>query len=305
MAIKTLDLPLIRMVLNETNKTEINLPKNSSLVNYSVLKQFYSKQPFRSFSIKHVISGIEYYKVNSKNYTVGQNEFLIVNKHSEGSVIVDSKEEVKGLCIDVSPELISLAVSSVLKPDECIHESELNTYLNSPDFLECKYNSASNSTGEFLNKAVKLFESNPNYSFTFDKAFYFDLAEKIVQDNLSNFKQFRKIKAVKSETKKELLRKLLLAQNLIKFNYLEISDISEVSSFCGISEYHFYRLFKQVFQISPYQLLLKNKLLYSRELILKKTFSITQISSMAGFSDVSSFSKAFKKEFKYSPSSFK
>jgi AraC family transcriptional regulator len=267
-------LPLFNMLLNETTKTQINLPKNSSLVNYSVLKQFFCDQPFRSFSIKHVISGKEYYKVNSKNYCVQQNEFLIVNKHSEGSVVVDSKVDVKGLCIDVSPELISLAVSSVINPQDKVHQSELNTYLNSPDFLECKYDAYSNSTGRFLNDAA----------------------------NLQNFKKFQRIKAVKSTTKKELLRKLLLAQNLINSNFLNINDINEVALYCGISEYHFYRLFKHVFQISPYQLLLKNKLNYGRQLLGLKTHSISQVADMAGFANVASFSKAFKKEFRLNPS---
>lgn len=295
-------LPLFNMLLNETTKTQINLPKNSSLVNYSVLKQFFCDQPFRSFSIKHVISGKEYYKVNSKNYCVQQNEFLIVNKHSEGSVVVDSKVDVKGLCIDVSPELISLAVSSVINPQDKVHQSELNTYLNSPDFLECKYDAYSNSTGRFLNDAAKIFEANPNHNFSFEKEFYFSLAEKIVNDNLQNFKKFQRIKAVKSTTKKELLRKLLLAQNLINSNFLNINDINEVALYCGISEYHFYRLFKHVFQISPYQLLLKNKLNYGRQLLGLKTHSISQVADMAGFANVASFSKAFKKEFRLNPS---
>ncbi len=302
MIVCPVSLPLFNMLLNETTKTQINLPKNSSLVNYSVLKQFYCNQPFRSFSIKHVISGKEYYKVNSKNYCVEQNEFLIVNKHSEGSVVVDSKVEVKGLCIDVSPELISLAVSSVINPQDKLHEAELNTYLNSPDFLDCKYDANSNSTGRFLNDTARIFEANPNHYFSFEKEFYFNLAEKIVNDNLQNFKKFLRIKAVKSETKKELLRKLLLAQNLINSNFLDIKEINEVAFFCGISEYHFYRLFKHVFQISPYQLLLKNKLNYGRQLLSQKNYSISQVASMSGFADVSSFSKAFKKEFQLSPS---
>ena len=66
-----------------TSKT-MALPKNSNLINYSVLKEFYSTAPFRSFSIKYVVEGSELYSVNGNNYHIKDKQYLLASSFSEG-----------------------------------------------------------------------------------------------------------------------------------------------------------------------------------------------------------------------------
>lgn len=278
------------------------MPTGVNLVNYPVLNQFFSKRPFRSFSIKHVISGTEYYVVNGKNYKLNSSEYLITNQHASGEVIVDCDNSVKGLCIDLSPEIVGIATSSILNPSETLHYAELDKYLNSSDFLENKYNSNYTLLGGYLNRISKELESNSHCNFSFQNEFYFQLAEKLVEDNFSNFKRFKAIKAVKSGTKKELLRKLLQANSIILNSFLEVNSISQISDEVGISEFHFFRLYKTVFSISPYQLLKKKKLQFAKEILQKGNVSISETAEIANFSDLAVFSKSFKKEFGLPPS---
>lgn len=44
-------------VFTENTVSKMSLPKNSNLINYSVLNEFYSPAPFRSFSIEYVVDG--------------------------------------------------------------------------------------------------------------------------------------------------------------------------------------------------------------------------------------------------------
>src|SRR5215207_10599448 len=98
-------------VFTENTVTKMALPQNSSLVNYSMLNEFYSPAPFRSFSVKYVVEGEELYSVNGKKYTVSDKQYLLANKLSEGYVVVDSKKKVKGICIDVAPNILSEVVA--------------------------------------------------------------------------------------------------------------------------------------------------------------------------------------------------
>ena len=68
------------------------------------------------------------------------------------------------------------------------------------------------------------------------------------------------------------------------------------------TEYHFYRLFKSVFGISPHQKLVQNRLHFACNLLRSRKATVTEAALSGGFPDVYSFSKSFKKHFGFSPS---
>jgi AraC-like DNA-binding protein len=72
----------------------------------------------------------------------------------------------------------------------------------------------------------------------------------------------------------------------------------------GISKYHFIRVFKSVFGISPYQYQKRKRLeLAKLDLLIGNEIFFTAI--RYGFPDVPSFSKAFKQQFGQTPGSIK
>jgi AraC family transcriptional regulator len=72
----------------------------------------------------------------------------------------------------------------------------------------------------------------------------------------------------------------------------------------GISKYHFIRVFKCAFGISPYQYQ-KRKRLELAKLDLLRGNEIFFTAIRYGFPDVPSFSKAFKQQFGQTPGSIK
>ncbi len=284
-----------------TSKT-ISLPKNSNLINYSVLKEFYSRTPFRSFSIKYVVEGSELYSVNGTKYKIENKQYLLANKFSEGFVEVDSKKSVTGICIDVAPDILSEVVASYLKPDTLGSDLNLDSFFNTPSFLENKYKAHQTHLGNYLLSIESVLKENPTQELSFDKEFYYTLSEKIVADHIPVFKQFQSIKAIKSETKKDLLRKIFKARDYIDIYFTHDFTIEKVAKEIGMSEYHFFRLFKLVYKLSPHQYIIKKRLNYAKDLLVKDRPSLSTIAISSGFSDIYSFSKAFKKQFGYSPS---
>lgn len=69
-----------------------------------------------------------------------------------------------------------------------------------------------------------------------------------------------------------------------------------------MSEFHFFRSFKQAFSISPYQYVLKKKLEPARSLLLERKLPINKIAACCNFADLPAFSKAFKRQYGQSPS---
>ena len=106
----------------------------------------------------------------------------------------------------------------------------------------------------------------------------------------------------KKETRKEIFRRLKTAKQYIDEEFLCIDEISQVAKICNMSEFHFFRSFRQAFSITPYQYILHKRLQLAKELLLGDQLSVTQIAGHCNFPDVFTFSKAFKRKFKIAPS---
>src|SRR6476646_2645882 len=87
-------------------------------------------------------------------------------------------------------------------------------------------------------------------------------------------------------------------------NFLTVNDISEVAQASNLSEFHFFRSFKQAFGITTYQYILNKILDLARTMLRDGDASITTIASTCNFPDLFTFSKAFKRHFGISPSQF-
>lgn len=288
-------------LLNEVSKTANPLPRNSNLLNYSVLQSYYNTSPYRSFSIKYVVEGTELYSVHGKKYFVKNEQYLLANAYSEGYVKVDSEKPVTGICIDISPSIISEAVGSFIRPGTAMADPALDQLLNTPSFIENSFNAASTGVGKILQQLSQTLKNNPQSALAFDSDFYFLLSEKLIHDQLPLLVQMNNIKSVSLATKKHLFKKVLLAKQLIEENYAHNTSIEQLADYCGMSQFHFYRVFKAAFSISPHQYLLQVRLLKAKAL-KPKIDTVSQLAVICGFSDIHVFSKAYKKYFGKSPS---
>jgi AraC family transcriptional regulator len=289
-------------VLTEENQHGLKLTKNGSCINYSVLKEFYCPAPFRSFSIKYVVSGDELYSVNGNKYLIKPKEFLLANTHSEGFVVVDSKNPVTGICIDVAPDILAEVLSYHFAPDTPVSDLNLGSFFNSPDFLENKYNAYKTKTGRFLLEVEKNLTAEQSSGTILNKEFYFRLAECIIADHIPVVKQLQSVKAVKRETRKDLFRRAMKGKDFIDAFFLQSLPVETIAREVALSEYHFIRLFKSIYNTSPHQYTIQKRLQFAKEKIQNDRAPLSSIALLAGFSDVHSFSKSFKKQFGIPPS---
>jgi AraC-like DNA-binding protein len=80
-------------------------------------------------------------------------------------------------------------------------------------------------------------------------------------------------------------------------------DMAQVARHCALSEFHFFRSFKQAFGITPYRYLLNLRLEHSKKL-LEGNLPVKEIARQCGFADIFTYSKAFKRAYMLSPTAF-
>ncbi|MGV3630894.1 MAG: helix-turn-helix domain-containing protein [Bacteroidota bacterium] len=290
-------------LIQQHTKIDLNaLPKASNLINFSMLNSISAPVTFRSFSIKYTLQGSERYLVNGRKYAVNDGEYLLANSLCEGRVEIDSPETVKGICIDVSDELLSEVFAHALRSDCAFPDLTLDTFFTGESFLENKYHASGTALGQLLAEIGRLFNQNPFYAYEFTKEYYYTLAEKIVEDHISLIGSLYAIKTVKHDTRKELYRKLCKGKDFLEQELPGNISIPLAARHAGLSEYHFFRLFKMAFGCTPQQYLIRLRLSASFELLRSGNYSVGEAALAAGFTDIFSFSKSFRKHYGHPPS---
>jgi AraC-like DNA-binding protein len=98
-------------------------------------------------------------------------------------------------------------------------------------------------------------------------------------------------------------------KKIIKDTYELIKDsidtnfnLETLASNVNLSKYHFIRLFKKEFGITPHAFIINERLNRANSLIKNSNISISEASIQVGFNDQSHFTRNFKKYFGYTPS---
>ncbi len=99
-------------------------------------------------------------------------------------------------------------------------------------------------------------------------------------------------------------RRIVQAKLFMDRNYQRKIDLDKIAGEACFSKYHFIRLFKSVYTITPYQYLITLRVNAARALLKTGRFTITDACFEVGFESVSTFSGLFKRISGETPGAF-
>lgn len=289
--------------ITEENKLSLNKPSDQDVVYYSELNNWFTRNAIRSFSLKYVVDRCIYYKVGNKEHAVNAGNFLLACKQPDVDAYFQSKQVVKSVCIDICPATVAEAFTVLSAQQDHHFDNYLAGYFNTPDFFEtvCPVGLAPfDHKLKELVAAISVGRADEHI----DREWFLDLVEKIIFHEYGNYLALNGLRSVRMETRKEILRRLKTAKQYMDDEFLSIDEIGQVANICNMSEFHFFRSFKQAFSVTPYQYILNKRLVLAKELLQKGQWSITHTAGYCNFPDVFTFSKAFKRQFNTTPSGF-
>ena len=251
-------------------------------------------------SVKCAFQGVENYQIGRHSYSVSDKNYLIVNKDTVRSSIINSPTLVNSFTVSFAPRLESEMLTSMIGGEAKNLDNSDSASGQSFGFAERLY--------EFKNDYLV----SPAIHYLRDqlhtmppeeiKEFVIKVLEGLFLTQENVRKEIDTLRFKKLSTRKEIYKRLYRSRDFIWSNFkdnLTLEDIAEVAS---MNTFYFLREYKKLFHITPHKFLQRLRMEEARNLILKNKLSVNEACQEVGFSDVSSFSKLFKRMFKVNPS---
>lgn len=164
--------------------------------------------------------------------------------------------------------------------------------------IECEPFSVPFRSAEAIQKifksAIAYWNNSESYGDVYFKKSLYEiiylLLKELKKDYLPNDKESR-IKPAE-----EILKSSIFSEEL---------QVSYLAKKCKMSETYFRKIFSDKYGLSPKKYIIRQKINYAKKLLLSGDMSVEEVCEKCGYSDVSLFSREFKKEEGVAPSVFK
>lgn len=113
--------------------------------------------------------------------------------------------------------------------------------------------------------------------------------------------EVNKLAPIKKSTRIEVYKRLCVSLDYLHSCYTNEISLDDLAGMACLSKFHYLRLFKSVFHLSPHQYLLQLRLDKARNYLLHTQMQVNQISTLLGFQNITSFSRLFHQRYYMAP----
>ena len=261
--------------------------------------QSYCKQHVGCLSIKTILSGEEWYGINSHKVAVRPGQFLILNDRQSYSCEINAEKPVHTLSIFFKNSF----ASEVLRDLSCDEETMLDEPFSSPEKLPEFFqtlNPVSDAFRTMLHGLLNSLNKTGCSSNTEDEHLVFILRYMIAVQKSDSI-NINNINAVKAATRSELYRRLCIARDVLHSSFMDGPSLELIGKTACMSVPQLVRNFKAVFHTTPHQYLTSIRLKHAAGLLKNNSLTLQEIVWACGFENVSSFCRLFKSAYGISP----
>jgi len=276
--------------------------KSSVIINCHS-KQIYYPDHWTPLSMKCAFNGREYYQSGKAIQCASDDYFLVYNEGKEYTSFIHSDSEVESFTINFSEQFVNNTLKGIFSgaaenlDDPFSVKKARNIQFNERAYL---YSDPLKRQVQALHQLTRAFEQNQERI----PELLHGLLESLVNNQENIHLEMNGLDAVKAGTRAELYKRLYIAKDLLDSSYQNNISLDELAAAALLNPYYLLRLFKSFFRTTPYQYLKARRIEEAKKLLRNRKHNVSEVCTLVGFSDLSSFSKLFKRETGCSPSQF-
>jgi AraC family transcriptional regulator len=277
--------------------------KNHNVIFNAVSKQSYCERHVGCLSIKTVVSGEEWYKINNRDIAVRPGQFLMLNDEQEYSCRIDGPAKTNTVSVFFNKAFSAAVFRDVSCSEETLLSTPFESEGKAPEFFQTLHN-MDVRLAQKLQQLLSMLDHSGYDSDSVDEALTFMLHD-LFRANKMELDAASRVSAIKPNTRKEIYKRLCIARDLMHSTFMYKPDLSLMSHAACLSTPQLVRQFKAVFQTTPHQYLTQIRLAHATRLLKRSSISVNEVTLACGFEDSSAFCRLFKREYGVSPMSYR
>lgn len=239
----------------------------------------------QTLSIKMVRNGAEHYYVDRRRLSVTDETYLILNEDREYSSVLEGQEAAFSFCIFFSPGLANRIVRGSRMSMSQALDSGPDIGSDSVEFSEHlrRHDKAVSPLLRYLQHHV---QSGITELSWYDEQFEF-LLERMIRNERDEARQPERVDCIARSKRRELMRRLRRSTDFIHSNLHRELSLTELANAAHLSSYHYLRLFRRVFQMTPMSYVRDQRTQRALALLSSTSMEIQEIAELVGFSRLS------------------
>lgn len=254
----------------------------------------------KDLSFHFVFEGNENFVVKKRRLSVFPDSFLTLNSGTPYVTTVDSPYPAQLLSIYFDRNFVDDFLNSWQRSDTWLLENGNEAHHAGVSLNETIYP----FTGDMkynIGHLSKLAGSNSKDELLLNEHLYHCLINYYFLYKKEIFQRAEKLQFFEKGTRNEVYRRLSLAKEYLYSNYDQNIDLQSLASYSLMSVSHLQRMFKQAFNITLHQFLIRLRLQRAKFYLENTQYPVNEIVNMIGLNCTSSFIELFRQRYQTTP----
>lgn len=233
------------------------------------------------------LEGTSRCKVNNKTVVVPQGFFFVSNRFQQYSLEIESNKPVETFNIHMGEFFSEGVLSGILSPTDVLLNENQHQNKSTVTFSNQLY-----KRDEKFDRLIMMLKNYGRDKLLFEEALV-DIFSYLMLQHRFVMKTIQQLPSTKLSTKIDLYKRLAVVIDYLNSVTDYDIDLNKLASLTNLSKYHFMRLFRQAYGVSPYQYVQKLRLDKAEKWLRTRSYSIKEIAFQLGFENSNSFSRLF------------
>ncbi len=242
--------------------------------------------------------------IDGRRMRVTEDTYCISNSMQEYTLEIDSKEPVETFNIHIGEHFSEKFLQGVTHPSAVLLDDVAATTATSQiNFYNKLYKRDARFNG-YVSAMIQLRHADNFNKLLFEETLS-ELMLHLLQQHKDVLSDIEKMPPVKATVKAELYKRVSVAADYIHACYTQNIQLDEMAAAACLSKFHFLRLFKQLYKLSPYQYIQQLRLEKACRYLATSQASISDIAGLLGYENSNSFSRIFYQRMGLYPSQYR
>lgn len=254
-------------------------------------------RPF--LSVKMASGGREDFLVDGRKLSVDDDCYLVLNPEHDYGSSINANAPVHSFCVHFRNGLPGEVLRAMQTSSERMLESTLGTPSVSPEFAEqlCPHDQV---VSPVLRHIVRTIEAGTATQRWLDEECALLLA-RLIRLHKAVRGEIDSIRDQRRPIRVEIVRRIRYAADYMLSNYERDLSLDDISATAYLSLYHFLRLFRVVYGVTPYQFLQRKRLAVAARLLSDSALTVDEVARRVGLESRTSLYRLLRKHLKRSP----